>query len=73
MKIKVKDPLKFNELLIRKGFNKADFSKAIELSRPMAVQLSNGSRYPSPKTARKITKVLEVDFDDIFLIEIPRT
>ncbi|MBP3953623.1 helix-turn-helix transcriptional regulator [Bacillus suaedae] len=69
MKIKVKDYEKFNVLLLRKGFSKTEFSKVIGLSQTMMVQLTNGSRNPSPKTAKKITEVLEIDFDEIFVID----
>lgn len=71
MKIKIKDSQQLNELIIRKGFNKTDFSKCIKLSSPMTIQITNGNRNPSPKTAKKITDALEVEFDEIFAIDIP--
>jgi DNA-binding XRE family transcriptional regulator len=69
MKIQLKDISFFNALLLRKGFNKIAFSKEIGLSQPATVQLTNGDRHPSPRTAKRVTEVLEVEFDDIFTIE----
>ncbi|WP_409341046.1 helix-turn-helix transcriptional regulator [Paenibacillus sp. MBLB4367] len=69
MKVKVKDANRLNELIIRKGFTKTDFSKEIGMSQPMTIQIVNGDRSPSPKTAKRMTEVLEVEFDDIFVIE----
>ncbi len=69
MKIKVKDPDRLNELIIMKGFNKTDFGKEIQLSNPMTIQITNGDRYPSPRTAKRICDTLEVQFDDLFVIE----
>lgn len=68
MKIKVKELDLFNEMLIRKGYSKTDFAKAIQLSQPMTIQITNGDRHPSPKTARRIVDVLQCEWDDIFEI-----
>ncbi|CAM3464554.1 XRE family transcriptional regulator [Brevibacillus invocatus] len=68
MKIKVKDLDHLNELLLRKGFTKTSFSKAIKLSQPMTIQITNGDRHPSPPVAKRITDTLAVEFDDIFVI-----
>lgn len=68
MKIKVNNPELLNELIIKKGFNKTDFSKEIQLSQPMTVQITNGDRSPSPRTAKRICMALEVKFDDVFEI-----
>ncbi|NRR04564.1 helix-turn-helix transcriptional regulator [Brevibacillus sp. RS1.1] len=69
MKIKIKDYTYLNELIVKKGFNKTDFSKQIPLSQPMTIQICNGDRNPSPRTAKRISEVLEVNFDDVFVIE----
>jgi DNA-binding XRE family transcriptional regulator len=71
VKIKLKDNDAFNELLIRKGLTKSGLAAAIEMSVPMTIQISNGDRGPGPKTAKRITEVLKVDFDEIFKIEKP--
>jgi DNA-binding XRE family transcriptional regulator len=68
MKIKVKDMDEFNRLVIMKGFSKTDFAKAIRLSQPMTIQITNGDRGPSPKTAKRIVEVLECNWNDIFEI-----
>lgn len=69
MKIRLKDVAQFNELLIRKGLTKSDFATEIKLSVPMTVLISNGKCGPGTKLAKRITAVLEVSFDDIFIIE----
>lgn len=68
MKIKVKDPVRLNELVIMKGFSKTDFGKEIKLSNPMTVQITNGDRHPSPKTAKRICEVLECEWSELFEI-----
>ncbi|WP_102707401.1 helix-turn-helix transcriptional regulator [Terribacillus saccharophilus] len=68
MKIAIKHVEQFNELLIKRGFNKTEFSKVIDLSQPMFNQISNGLRNPSPRTARRICEVLNVEFEEIFCI-----
>lgn len=66
--IKVKDLSKFNEVIIIKGFNKVAFGKEIGLSNPTTVQITNGDRSPSPKTARRICEVLECEWSELFEI-----
>lgn len=68
MKIKVKDIYRLNEMIIMKGFNKTAFGKEINLSNPMTIQITNGDRFPSPRTAKRICDVLECSFDDVFEI-----
>lgn len=68
MKIKVNNPEFLNKLIIKKGFNKTEFGKEIMLSNPMTVQITNGDRNPSPRTAKRICTVLECNFDDLFEI-----
>lgn len=69
MKIQVKNTHFLNELIIRKGFSKNAFSKAAQLGQPTVVQISNGTRNPSPSSAKKIVEVLGVEFDEIFEIQ----
>jgi DNA-binding XRE family transcriptional regulator len=69
VKIRVKNIFEFNELVIRKGLTKNGLGKKAGISSPMIVQISNGVRNPSPPIAKKICNVLEVKFDDIFVIE----
>lgn len=68
MKIRIIDQGFFLTLLLKKGFNKSGFSKVIGLSKPMTLQVCNGTRNPSPRTAKKICEALQVEFDDIFEI-----
>ncbi|WP_234340203.1 helix-turn-helix transcriptional regulator [Gorillibacterium timonense] len=69
MRIKAKDLELLNRLIIMKGFSKVEFSKAIGMSQPMTIQITNGDRSPSPKTAKKIADVLEREWNDIFEFE----
>lgn len=64
----MKNTDRLNELIIMKGFNKTDFAKEIQLSQPMTIQITNGDRSPSPKTARRIVETLECEWDEIFEI-----
>lgn len=68
MKIKVKSTERLNELIIMKGFSKTDFGKEINLSNPMTVQVTNGDRHPSPRTAKRICEVLECEWSELFEI-----
>lgn len=68
MKIKVKSYEKLASLVIQKGFNKSQLATAIDLSSTMTNQVCNGKRNPSPKTAKKISEVLETDWDELFMV-----
>ncbi|WP_160045715.1 helix-turn-helix transcriptional regulator [Paenibacillus sp. USDA918EY] len=68
IKVKVKDLERLNELIIMKGFSKTALGKEIELSQPMTVQVTNGDRNPSPKTAKRICEVLECEWSELFEI-----
>ncbi|MGF9821430.1 helix-turn-helix domain-containing protein [Brevibacillus agri] len=69
MKIRLKDPERFGELLIRKGHSKRSFAEASGIGQVTALQIANGDRNPSPRIAKRITDALEVEFDEIFVIE----
>lgn len=66
MKIKARDLDTLNERIIIKGFSKAEFGKEIGVSQPMTVQITNGTRHPSPRTAKRISEVLECDWSELF-------
>lgn len=68
MIINCKSLVKLNGLRLRLGYNKTEFSQKIGLSKPMTVQICNGTRHPSPRSAKKICDALQVEFDDIFEI-----
>ena len=71
MRIRIKDLEHLNVLIIQKGFNKTDFAKKIQLSQPMTIQITNGDRNPSPRIAKRISDILEVEWNDIFEIVKP--
>lgn len=68
MKIRLIDPIQFEELLIRKGFSKKAFAETAGIGQVTALQICNGDRNPSPRIAKRICDALEVSFDDIFEI-----
>lgn len=69
MKIAIKDSAAFNVILIHKGFTQRSFSIQAGISHSMISQIAKGLRNPSPRTAKRICEVLEVQFDDIFEIK----
>ena len=69
MKIRLKSVQQFNQMLIKKGFTKTDFASEINLSRPVTILLTNGGFSPGAKAAKRITDVLQCEFDDIFTID----
>lgn len=69
MKIKLKNPVEFGELLIRKGLSKRGFAEVAAIGQVTALQIVNGDRAPSPKMALKIAEALEVEWNSIFIIE----
>lgn len=71
MKIRLKDPERFEELLIRKGHSKRSFAEAAGIGQVTTLQIASGDRHPSPRIAKRITDALEVEFDEIFIIEKP--
>ncbi|MNW38889.1 helix-turn-helix protein [compost metagenome] len=74
MKIKIRDSQRFEETLIRKGFSKRGLAEAAKIGEATAIQISNGDRHPSPRTAKRICDTLEVSFDDIFeIVKTPQT
>lgn len=66
MRIVLKDKNEFKYLIIIKGYSQRGFSRMIGLSEPYINQITNGERNPSPQTAKKITELLEIKFEDIF-------
>lgn len=70
MKITLKEPHEFKALLAVKGYSQRSFGRSLGVSESYSSQIVNGVRNPSPKTAKKITDLLEVEFDDIFLINL---
>jgi DNA-binding XRE family transcriptional regulator len=64
--ITLKSKLGFYRVIAKKGFSKRSLAREIGVSESTLIQVSNGKQSPRPDTAMKISKALEVDFDDIF-------
>jgi Predicted transcriptional regulators len=69
MKILIRDRIKLQEAVMKRGFTRRGFGQAIGISHSTVVQLLNGNRNPSPPIAKKIADFLEEEFDTIFFIE----
>ncbi|MGP4072767.1 helix-turn-helix domain-containing protein [Piscibacillus sp. B03] len=69
MKVRVKDPKKLELLAITKGFNKTSLSKRANIHPVTGWKVMRGENNPSPATALKICKALNVEFDEIFAVE----
>lgn len=72
MKIKLNSALKFDEILIRKGFSKRAFAKVAGIGESTIVKICSFDRNPSPRTAKRICEALEIDFDELFEITTPQ-
>lgn len=68
MKIKLKNSDGFHDLLVRNGYSKRSFAKAADIGEATLLQICNGHRHASPRTAKRITQALSIDFDEIFEI-----
>jgi len=69
MKIKLKNPVAFKELLIRKGFTQRGLGRSAGIAESYATQIVNGKRNPGPQVVGRICNALKVSFDDIFFID----
>jgi DNA-binding XRE family transcriptional regulator len=69
LKVKLRDPNEFKKILIVNGFSQTEFAKLIEITPPYLNQIVNEERFPSAKTAKKISCALSLNFADIFFIE----
>lgn len=67
--IKLKNSDSFKKILIKKGYTYKSFAKEVEVSQPFISGIISGKKNPSPKVARKIADVLQIDWDDIFFIQ----
>ena len=57
---------KLSETRIRLGMSVNELSKAAGVTRQAIYSLEAGIMNPTPATAKKITKTLNIKFDDIF-------
>jgi transcriptional regulator with XRE-family HTH domain len=69
MKIRLKDAVRFEEILIKKGLSKRAFAEVAKIGQVTALQICNGERRPSPRIAKRIKEALEMEWDDLFIIE----
>ncbi|WP_248559279.1 helix-turn-helix transcriptional regulator [Mammaliicoccus sciuri] len=61
---------KVKNLMLLKGLNNSELAKRCQISAAYTSQILNSKRLPSPKVAKKIAKILNVEIGDIFTIEI---
>lgn len=62
-------PGKLTEARLRAGMTQKMLADALEMSRAFVAALELGERSPSPVTAKKITKSLGCQFDDLFEVK----
>lgn len=67
--IEVKSLDFLNNLIIKMGYSKRGFARECGISESTLIQVSNGRQSPRPDTAKKICNVLELEFEDIFVIK----
>lgn len=67
--LELRDSLELRKMIAKRGKNVRQFSDDIGVSAPYMSLVINGKRNPSPKTAQKIAKGLEVDVKDIFMFK----
>lgn len=60
----------FKKAMFLKGFNLSDLSKETGVSISYLSSIINGKKTPSPKLAKNIANVLDLDIEDIFEFEI---
>ncbi|MFC5531023.1 helix-turn-helix domain-containing protein [Cohnella yongneupensis] len=68
MKIVLKDPKRFEEMLAKNGYSKRSFARTAHIAVATLLHISNCSRNPSARSAMRISRGLEVPFDEIFEI-----
>ena len=69
MKITLKSPVQFRTILMEKGYSQRQFSKEIGTSEAYLNQIINRRKHPSPDIANRITKRLQLEFYDLFVIQ----
>lgn len=69
LEIKIKDTQKLAETIIKSGYTKRSFAKAINISNSFVSQITTGRKNPSPKVVKKICDELHINFDDYFCVE----
>lgn len=70
MIIKLKSVEEIKKIMIIKGFSQRSLAKKLNISSAYVSQIVNGLKNPGPVTAKKICDALEVEFKDIFFIDV---
>ena len=52
-----------------KGYNLSDLSNETSVGVSYLSQINNGKKIPSPKLAKKMSEVLQVSVDELFIFE----
>ncbi|MCQ9892334.1 helix-turn-helix domain-containing protein [Staphylococcus aureus] len=61
---------KFKEAMFLKGFNLSDLSRETGVGISYLSQIVNGKKIPSPKLAKKMAEVLQVEVNELFEFEV---
>ncbi|HDD7007801.1 TPA: helix-turn-helix transcriptional regulator [Staphylococcus aureus] len=61
---------KFKEAMFSKGFNLSDLSRETGVGISYLSQIINGKKIPSPKLAKKMAEVLQVEVNELFEFEV---
>ncbi|HCY0726585.1 TPA: helix-turn-helix transcriptional regulator [Staphylococcus aureus] len=61
---------KFKEAMFLKGFNLSDLSRETGVGISYLIQIINGKKIPSPKLAKKMAEVLQVEVNELFEFEV---
>ena len=56
---------------MKKGWSQRDLSEKTGINTAVISQIERGKRKPQPRTAFRICEALEVDFEELFFVEIP--
>ncbi|HGZ7586803.1 TPA: helix-turn-helix domain-containing protein, partial [Staphylococcus aureus] len=58
------------EAMFLKGFNLSDLSRETGVGISYLSQIINGKKIPSPKLAKKMAEVLQVEVNELFEFEV---
>ncbi len=61
---------KFKEAMFLKGFNLSDLSRETGVGISYLSQIINSKKIPSPKLAKKMAEVLQVEVNELFEFEV---
>ncbi|HEE8881975.1 TPA: helix-turn-helix transcriptional regulator [Staphylococcus aureus] len=61
---------KFKEAMFLKVFNLSDLSRETGVGISYLSQIINGKKIPSPKLAKKMAEVLQVEVNELFEFEV---